>query len=599
MSNESVKISVLMPVYNTHPYELRAAIESILNQTFADFEFIIINDGSTDNNIDEVVYSFSDERIKYLKNETNLKLIATLNKGIDHSAGKYIARIDADDYCAPERLEKQFNYMEEHPDIGVLGTLFEFVPNNFNWEQITGIDELNSCIRYIPGCLLHSSAMIRKSILRENRIYYDKNCLHAEDFKMWSDITRFSKAALLPEILTYYRISNDGICASNRRFQNKMLMCIALENMIKDFECDKDLMYNALEKFKHDIPLPAGEYDYVKNFLSEVKNKINANIPDKLHERISVYIDAILNHFYNEEDAPVVSVLMSVYNARENELRQSVESILNQTFTDFEFIIINDGSTNNVEEVILSYNDKRIRYYKNETNLKIIASVNRGLKLCRGKYIARLDADDYSAPARLEKQVAYMEAHPNVGGLGTFFKRLHTGEEVHLPTKIQDVTLLTRYVKGCISNPSGMIRRSVIVENNLEYNKGCLHAEDFKFWADLSYYSDLAVIPEVLTFIRSHEDGVSKSNKAYQNKMVIVVLLDNIIKDFECDKNYLYSILIKYIKGLPISGQELDAMGMHFVRVIRCLLPKVSDIYKPVVKHYILSILRHFIVEKE
>ena len=104
-------------------------------------------------------------------------------------------------------------------------------------------------------------------------------------------------------------------------------------------------------------------------------------------------------------DAPIVSVLMSVYNARADELRQAIESILNQTYKNFEFIIINDGSTNDTEDVILSYEDKRIRYVKNEVNLKIIASLNKGLKLCRGKYIARLDADDYSAPTRLEKQV--------------------------------------------------------------------------------------------------------------------------------------------------------------------------------------------------
>lgn len=116
-------------------------------------------------------------------------------------------------------------------------------------------------------------------------------------------------------------------------------------------------------------------------------------------------------------DEPVVSVLMSVYNARPDELRQSIESILNQTFKDFEFIIINDGSTNETKEVILSYEDERIRYVENETNLKIITSLNKGLKLCRGKYIARLDSDDYSAPTRLEKQVKYMEEHPNVGGL--------------------------------------------------------------------------------------------------------------------------------------------------------------------------------------
>ena len=290
-------------------------------------------------------------------------------------------------------------------------------------------------------------------------------------------------------------------------------------------------------------------------------------------------------------DEPVVSVLMSVYNARPDELRQSIESILNQTYGDFEFIIINDGSTNETEDVILSYKDKRIRYVKNETNLKIIASLNKGLKLCRGKYIARLDADDYSAPLRLEHQVKYMEEHPNVGGLGTFFKRLHTGEEIELPTEPEDVKLLSRYVRGCISNPSGMIRRSVLVDNNLEYDKNCLHAEDFKLWADLTYYCDLAVIPEVLTFIRCHEDGVSRTNQKWQEKMVTVVLLDNMIRDFECDKNYLYSILAKYVKSQPLTRKEFEDFKTHLEKVITYVALRVNFPHNYTVKPYILSML--------
>ena len=297
-------------------------------------------------------------------------------------------------------------------------------------------------------------------------------------------------------------------------------------------------------------------------------------------------------------DAPIVSVLMSVYNARADELRQAIESILNQTYKNFEFIIINDGSTNDTEDVILSYEDKRIRYVKNEVNLKIIASLNKGLKLCRGKYIARLDADDYSAPTRLEKQVQYMEEHPNVGGLGTFFKRLHTGEEIQLPTEPEDVNLLSRYVRGCISNPSGMIRRSVLVENNLEYDKNCLHAEDFKFWADMTYYCDLAVIPEVLTFIRSHEDGVSRSNKAWQDKMVAIVLLDNMIRDFECDKNYMYSILTKYVKSVPLTRKEFEDFKSHLENVITYVAIRVNFPHNFIVKPYILGLLARIPVEK-
>jgi glycosyltransferase involved in cell wall biosynthesis len=100
-----------------------------------------------------------------------------------------------------------------------------------------------------------------------------------------------------------------------------------------------------------------------------------------------------------------ISVLMPVYNA-EKYLKESICSILNQTYGDFEFLIINDGSTDKSEEIILSFKDERIVYHKNESNIKLIATLNKGIALARGKYIARMDADDISLPDRLLHQVA-------------------------------------------------------------------------------------------------------------------------------------------------------------------------------------------------
>ena len=105
---------------------------------------------------------------------------------------------------------------------------------------------------------------------------------------------------------------------------------------------------------------------------------------------------------------PMVTVLMSVYNG-EKFLKEAMDSILTQTFTDFEFLIINDGSTDNSVKIIESYNDSRIRLINNEKNLKLIASLNKGISLARGKYIARMDCDDISSPMRLEKEVDFLE----------------------------------------------------------------------------------------------------------------------------------------------------------------------------------------------
>ena len=110
---------------------------------------------------------------------------------------------------------------------------------------------------------------------------------------------------------------------------------------------------------------------------------------------------------------PLITVLMPVYNG-EKYLQQAIESILKQTFTDFEFLIINDGSTDNSENIILSYDDSRIRYIKNEENLRLIRTLNKGIELAKGKYIARMDCDDISLPYRFEKQLKEFQNNPHL-----------------------------------------------------------------------------------------------------------------------------------------------------------------------------------------
>ena len=292
---------------------------------------------------------------------------------------------------------------------------------------------------------------------------------------------------------------------------------------------------------------------------------------------------------------PEISLIMPVYNAKEEELLLAIKSILNQTFDDFEFIIINDGSTNNSEDVILSLNDKRIKYLKNDNNLKLIATLNKGLDIAKGKYIARLDCDDYSDNTRLEKQYKFLEQNQSVGVLGTYFKVIPEGKTMIVPTLQQDVTLYIRYCQNCLIHSSVMFRKSVIDKTGLRYDKNCLHAEDHKLWSDMSRYCDIAVYPEVLTYYKHSCDGISETNRLWQRKMVTVILLDNMINDFPCDKNYMYSILVKYIKGSPVSDREFNSMLLFLNGIVNDLTQRITYPYNVKVKSFILSILAYFV----
>ena len=122
------KISVLLPVYNTAEDYLRECIDGILGQTFSDFELIIVNDASTDANVERVVKSYEDSRIRYYVNEKNLGISETRNKLIDLAQGEYLAVHDHDDVSLPERFAKQVAYLDMHPEIGVLGTAHIEIP---------------------------------------------------------------------------------------------------------------------------------------------------------------------------------------------------------------------------------------------------------------------------------------------------------------------------------------------------------------------------------------------------------------------------------------------------------------------------------------
>lgn len=186
---------------------------------------------------------------------------------------------------------------------------------------------------------------------------------------------------------------------------------------------------------------------------------------------------------------PTVTVLMSTYN-RGAVVGAAIESILNQSFTDFEFIIIDDGSTDHTADVVRSYadQDSRIVFLQNETNKGLIYSLNRGLDMARGTYVARMDDDDLSLPWRLSRQVAAMDANPDLAILGAHI----TDEKTSLyPPRITPVfedpdhIEIQTYVHSALAHPTIMIRRAFLNEHGIRYKADNLYAEDCGLYADV------------------------------------------------------------------------------------------------------------------
>uniref|UniRef100_A0A832DUR0 Glycosyltransferase n=1 Tax=candidate division WWE3 bacterium TaxID=2053526 RepID=A0A832DUR0_UNCKA len=218
--------------------------------------------------------------------------------------------------------------------------------------------------------------------------------------------------------------------------------------------------------------------------------------------------------------APRVSVVMAAYNAREY-LREAIESVLNQTFKDFEFIIIDDGSTDDTVEIIRSYRDPRIVLHE-RSHQGLIATLNYGIKIARGEYIARMDTDDVSEPRRFELQVKFLDSHPDHAVVGTTTQIIDTkGRTIDIsaePLRHEEIVqgLLVRNV---LAHGSVMMREDAVRKVG-GYDPEAIHAEDYDLWVRISREGKLANLPQPLFKWRLNPQGISVTKSKIQRQTV-------------------------------------------------------------------------------
>jgi hypothetical protein len=218
MTKNPPLVTVLMPVFNAKDF-LRESINSILNQTYNCFEFLIINDGSTDESL-EIIREFKDGRIKIVSLEKNIGIISVLNLGLEIAKGDYVARMDADDISLPQRLEKQVEFLQDNPDVGCLGTDFEWLddPNRQSW--IKYFDPVNISIALLFECAIcHPTVMLRMEAIHRHKFSYPTEYVHAEDYALWVNTGQKIKLANLREVLLIYRKHEKQISATKNQLQ--------------------------------------------------------------------------------------------------------------------------------------------------------------------------------------------------------------------------------------------------------------------------------------------------------------------------------------------------------------------------------------------
>nr|WP_315155912.1 glycosyltransferase [uncultured Flavobacterium sp.] len=212
---------------------------------------------------------------------------------------------------------------------------------------------------------------------------------------------------------------------------------------------------------------------------------------------------------------PAITVLMPVYNV-ESFIKESIVSILNQTYADFELLIIDDASTDDTVNRIIEFSDSRIKLIRKPKNLGLIDSLNLGVKLAKGKYIARMDGDDISTPDRFQKQLDVLLNNPEIKVCGCWLQRFGNHGKIIKHKEFHEEIVAELLMQCSMSLGSVMFEKKALESYPFDENKK--HVEDYDFWSRVSWTCKLYNIQEVLYHYRSHDDQVTKLYYDIQRK---------------------------------------------------------------------------------
>ena len=506
------KISVIMSEYNTPPDYLRASIESILSQTFKDIEIIIVDDCGK-NDLDSITEEYKDKRIRVIKNNKNIGLVESLNKAITASKADILARMDTDDIADENRLEEQYNFMINHEEYSVVGTL----ANEFSKNSTTGVlgkpgEKTAKSLAY-GDSIIHPSVMMRKKDIQSVGGY--KNYKRAEDLSLWFELVmKGFRLFVIDRVLLNYRVNEEDY--SKRKFKTR------------GGEIKARLHYYHLTK----APVLA--------YLVIIKSIVSSILPTRIvafFRRKIILKPGRENERFDKK--PLVSVIIPVYNCAEY-IGECIDSVAEQTYDNIEIIVVNDGSKDGSENII---KDKRKRYrnilYYKQRNEGVSAARNLGIKKAIGEYITFVDGDDLVGKYLVECLVNQITCtHPGCIIVSKPTQKINEFKERVLGYKKPVVKSISSgqalikllYPYGIDNGPCAKLYPTVLLKKNL-FNIDLSIAEDLELNYRLIKSSKIIkVLNEKLYFYRPNPKS-AMNQEFNEKKLSGLTATDIIVKD--------------------------------------------------------------------
>ena len=535
-------VSVVIPTYNSVKF-IAQAIDSVLNQTYTNYEIVIVDDGSTDET-KKLLKSYQG-KINYVYQE-NQGVATARNRGIEIATGELIAFLDADDLFLPNKLEQQVKVLLEQPSLGMVvcgwritDEAGEAIGDVKLWERLPKLD-LETWLYWKP--VLPSATIVRREWLLEVG-GFPQATIPVEDVECFLElVAQGCEAAWCPQVGTVYRqINPDSLCRHTlRRVQSLELLHqrffakADLPAQIRQLENSvvyANLVWSAWHLYQNGYEQEMS--DYLRQSLSFTRQSA-AEISLNWVESFESYHDVgqpQLNTYRLTQTPgwqaliadtlavkkPQVSVVIPAYNSARY-ISDAIASVLEQTYTDYEIIVINDGSTDNTDEMVTPYLDC-VRYFKQE-NQGVSAARNRGIYLARGELVAFLDADDILMPHKLEQQVEIFTTLPEIGIVNSGFRLItEAGEEVSdterwhkIPELTPEVWLIHKPVL-----PSAMMFRRHWLVKVEGFDTRFFASEDVELVLRLAAQGCKSTwLKEITVYYRQHDRSATRGNPIKQ-----------------------------------------------------------------------------------
>jgi glycosyltransferase involved in cell wall biosynthesis len=501
--NEDIKISVIIPFYNRLSL-LFQSIESVLEQTYQNFEIILIDDGSTDDVRDLLDFIKKDSRIIYQRQEHGGVSLAR-NLGITLATESYIAFLDSDDLFAPEKLEKQLSFMLKN-DYDISHTSYERITMEGNViERVNSGDEFRGNV--FPAILYYCpiatpTVMIRKKILSEIKKVFNTEFSLGEDVCFYIDLAYQYEIGGLAQSLTKVRVG-DSSTAFNQQKQKE-----GFSNIISYILRNKEYC-----KYESEVANLVEQFSKKFSLVSQPVGGGNKTISEK--QRLQQQVEK-LSQFKKIGFCPLVSIVIPVYNGA-NFLRQAIDSALQQTYPNIEIIVINDGSTDNgeTEKIALSYGE-RIRYFHQE-NGGVATALNFGIEHMCGEYFSWLSHDDMYTSEKIEQEV--LEAFENGNKDAIIYCGYSTIDEKGLITKNYRLPdYITNNIKGLLTlditytlNGCALLIPKSLFERYGKFNSKYKYTQDYDLWFRFSDVTQFIYVDKCMMLSRQHPGQESRA----------------------------------------------------------------------------------------